>query len=498
MKAKWIALASALAAAFVPASFPKAQMTDRISLPAIGAPAGSGELSPADEREIGESSMNELRESPYYLDDPDALEYLNRLGYRLVAMAPSSAYSFQFFPLKVPEINAFAMPGGFIAVFSGTVTAAQDESELAGVIAHEIAHVTQRHIARMFENQKGTAAATLGSFLLAILAASAGGSSGGDAAAAAIMGGQAAILSGQLKFSRSAEQEADRIGFQTMVRAGFDPDGMTRFFRRLQQRTGMYESAAYLSDHPLTVERISDMETRARNYAQPFRTHDNFDFHLMQARLSVLESGKAAGYEAAAKHYEEELKKNPGSEAASVLHYGLSVARSEMRDYKEALREAEKASELGRKGNVYLEKNLLHAKFLAAETAAEKTEAIAALKVFSDRNPVSAMAARTCIGDMYLAGDHAGIIRFLKHQTAISQENPDYFRYLARSSEALGRRSEAFLATGRMYALQDNWMQAAFQFRQAQRTADGDFFTMSEVDAALREAEEHVREEKRR
>ena len=122
--------------------------------------------------------MEEIRQSPYYLHDPDIHEYLMRLGYRLVAAAPVTPYSFQFFPMKLGEINAFALPGGFIAVFTGTLVAAQDESELAGVMAHEIAHVTQRHIARMLENQKGNAAASLGSFLLAILAASAGGNSG--------------------------------------------------------------------------------------------------------------------------------------------------------------------------------------------------------------------------------------------------------------------------------------------------------------------------------
>ena len=231
------------------------QGMDQLKLPAIGAPAGSGELSPSDERQIGEESMLQIRGSRYYLDDPDVSEYLNRVGYRLVSQAPSNSYGFLFFPLKVPQINAFAMPGGFIAVFSGTVLAAQDESELASVMAHEIAHVTQRHIARMFENQKGSTAMALGSFLLAVLAGAAGGSSSGDAATAIMMGGQAALLSNQLKFSRSAEQEADRLGFQILVNAGYDPMGMPRFFRRMQDRT--------MNQHPICLiirSRLSELE----------------------------------------------------------------------------------------------------------------------------------------------------------------------------------------------------------------------------------------------
>lgn len=118
------------------------------------------------------------------------------------------------------------MPGGFVAVHTGLIVAAKNESELAGVIGHEVGHVTQRHIARMIAGGKDSLAITLGSILLALLAAKAGGSSGGDAAMAIALGTQGALIQNQLKFSRDAEREADRIGFQTLVNAGFDPHGM--------------------------------------------------------------------------------------------------------------------------------------------------------------------------------------------------------------------------------------------------------------------------------
>ncbi len=164
-------------------------------------------------------------------------------------------------------LNAFALPGGFIGVHTGLVLAAQSESELAGVMAHEIGHVTQRHIARMLAKQRESAALALGALLLALLASRAGGSSGGDLAQAAIVGTQAAMIQQQLNFSREAEREADRVGFQTLTDGGFDSRGMEGFFGRLQSGTRIYESAApaYLRTHPMTVERISDMQNRTRN-----------------------------------------------------------------------------------------------------------------------------------------------------------------------------------------------------------------------------------------
>ena len=179
--------------------------------------------------------------------------------------------------VRDPMLNAFALPGGFIGVHSGLMIAAQNESELAGVLAHEIGHVSQRHIARMLGNQKDSLAIQIGALLLAILASRAGGTSGGDLAQAAIMGGQAAAIQQQLNFSREAEREADRVGFVTLVNASFDGRGIEQFFGRLQQGSRLYEGTApaYLRTHPLTVERICDMQNRSRNLrssSEPIRS----------------------------------------------------------------------------------------------------------------------------------------------------------------------------------------------------------------------------------
>ena len=253
-------LTPALAAA-APAATQGSSVLD-LNLPALGS-AGSETLSPADEYRLGTQLMTRVRADPTYLNDPEISEYLGRLGYQLVSHAHTSTYNFEFFAIRDETLNAFALPGGYIAMHTGTIIAAQSESELAGVLAHEISHVAQRHIARMIEGQRSNLAITLGSVLLANpRRACPAEALGGNAAAAIAMGSQAAMIQSQLNYSQNAEREADRMGIATLYSAGFDPHGMEDFFSRLQSTNRYYRSAApaYLSTHPLTTERMADME----------------------------------------------------------------------------------------------------------------------------------------------------------------------------------------------------------------------------------------------
>ena len=336
----WVLLVSAMTTACLPGTALSAGQTPLdLNLPSLGTVAGA-ELSPADEYALGAQIMRQVRADPTYMSDPETSEYLNRLGYQLVSNANTYTYQFFFFPIRDATLNAFALPGGYIAVHTGTIINAQNESELAGVMGHEIGHVSQRHIARMIEAQKGNMALTIGSMLLAILAARAGGNSGGHAAAAVAMGSQAAMIQSQLNYSRDAEREADRVGLQTLYNAGFDPKGMESFFERLHSSNRFYESAApaYLSTHPLTVERMADMENRTRSI--PPRLHrDSLDFKLIQARLEVLQETRHDGWYKVRKEFQRRLKTSSGINEA-VLHYGLSVAAQKLHEPDEALVEA--------------------------------------------------------------------------------------------------------------------------------------------------------------
>ena len=239
-------------------------------------------LTPLMERRMGETIMREVRSDRAYYEEPEATDYVNQLGNRLAARSADARQEFDFFLMQDPQINAFALPGGFIGVNTGLLFAAQSESEVAGVIAHEISHVTQRHIARMIAQEKQGTVTTLASIAAAILLSRVSS----DAAQAAFMFGQASAVQGQLNFTRDNEREADRVGLQLLDKAGFDPRGMASFFERLQRATGVYETAApsYLRTHPLTFERIADIQNRLQEL--PYRQiPDSVEFQLVRAKL---------------------------------------------------------------------------------------------------------------------------------------------------------------------------------------------------------------------
>jgi len=239
-------------------------------------------VSPLMERQIGEQSMLQIRASDRYLDDPELASYLNRLGQRLVANSSEPGQSFEFFVLDDNAINAFALPGGFIGVNTGLILLAQNESELASVLSHEISHVTQHHLARIVSGQKYDSLAAMATIAIAILAAR----NSPQAAEAGIIGAQGGLVQRQLDFTREHEKEADRIGIGILQRSGFDPHAMPSFFDSLQKATQLVEGNApsYLRTHPLTTERVADVGNRVQQI--PFKlVADSLDFQLMRTRV---------------------------------------------------------------------------------------------------------------------------------------------------------------------------------------------------------------------
>ena len=205
-------------------------------LPDIGNPAGAL-VTENDEYRLGAQIVRQLRDEKAVMDDPEVSEYLQALGSRLVAQAPDGNYHFNFFAVREGTINAFALPGGFIGVNYGTVLASSNESELASVVGHEIAHVTQRHIARTIKAQSSQGIAQTAAILAAILIGAMAG--GGDAMQGAIAIAQGAAAQQQVNFTRANEYEADRVGIGFVAGAGFDPNGMANFFERMSRREGI-------------------------------------------------------------------------------------------------------------------------------------------------------------------------------------------------------------------------------------------------------------------
>ena len=240
------------------------------NLPALGDTA-SEDFNTGTERRLGDAIMREIRRDPDYLDDPVLLEYLQSLWQPLLSAAQAlgdidddlkDRFAYEPFLVRDRSVNAFALPGGFVGVHLGLMAITQTRDELASVLAHELTHVNQRHIAQGFANSKKQSILTAAAMIIGILAAARSG--GGDAANAMILGGQAVGIQGQLNFSRQMERESDRIGMAMMSTAGFEPSGMAAMFERLQNasRLNDYGGYPYLRSHPLTTERIG--EARAR------------------------------------------------------------------------------------------------------------------------------------------------------------------------------------------------------------------------------------------
>lgn len=262
-----------LPAALVLAGAASAQSRDPLALPDMGSSAGSL-ITPAEEAMYGEYTRRELRAYGMLLEDPLLDEYLSALGQRLASVSERPQQDFTFFWMRARDINAFATLGGYIGMNSGLVLTATSEDEVAAVMAHEIAHVTQRHIVRAVERQQKDTLPILLATLGAIAAAqSAGGSSAGNATQAAIVSGMALMQQRQINHTRSNEYEADRIGILTLARAGYQPMAMADFFARmhrtLRSTIGEQEAPEFLRTHPVTSSRISEAKGRAEGSRIP-------------------------------------------------------------------------------------------------------------------------------------------------------------------------------------------------------------------------------------
>lgn len=276
-----IAARLALCASLLITSAPRA-LALNTDLPDLGNSAGSL-MTPKRERELGKAFMRSVRRSQKVMDDPVLTDYVQQLGQRLVEASDARGSSFHFFMIDDPQINAFAGPGGHIGVYSGLLLTTETESELAAVLAHEIAHVTQQHLLRTWESASRMSIPNAAILLAAIVL---GATVGGDAAAAAAVGSQAAIIQQQINFTRANEQEADRVGIEILAGSGHEPRAMPSFFSRMGKANRVYASKLpeFLMTHPVTTSRTADAMGRAEQY--PYRqTPEDLRYHLARANL---------------------------------------------------------------------------------------------------------------------------------------------------------------------------------------------------------------------
>lgn len=289
-----------------------------VNLPDIGSPADAT-LSKNDENQLGRAIMRQVRASGQLVEDPQITGYVNEIGHRVAAQANADGvHEFSFFVIDDPAINAFALPGGFIGVHTGLLEATRNEDELAGVLAHEVAHVTQRHIARAIHASKRQSLVSTAIMLGAIIAGVAG--AGGDVMQGGMAAAQGVAAQSKINFTRSNEYEADRIGISSLAAAGFDPQGMGSFFEVISRNTPASASQVpeFLRTHPVSSARIAEARGRARAYP-PVHTTDSVNYGIARTRF-IVDSQRTA--EAAVAYYEQESYEIQ----SDIERYGRAIA----------------------------------------------------------------------------------------------------------------------------------------------------------------------------
>ncbi|MCP9337951.1 M48 family metalloprotease [Stutzerimonas xanthomarina] len=295
-------------------------------LPSLG-DSSSGIVSPEQEHQLGRAWLSLLRGQVPQLSDPLLKDYLERSVYRLAETSQLQDRRLEFVLLDSPQLNAFAAPGGIIGVNGGLFLHAQTEAEYASVLAHELAHLSQRHFARGLEAQKRMQLPLMAAMLAGVVAAAAGA---GDAGIAAIISTQAAAIQSQRRFSRQNEQEADRIGIVNLERAGYDPRAMPEMFSRLMRQYRYDQKPPeFLLTHPVTESRIADTKNRAEQYPDT-GVEDSLRYQLLRARMDLkFESTPGLS----AKRFRAMLADDPDLDAA---RYGLALAQMKSGQLKEA------------------------------------------------------------------------------------------------------------------------------------------------------------------
>jgi beta-barrel assembly-enhancing protease len=451
-------LCSALTAP--PAVHAQGPSTQNVRLPTLG-DSVSDDLDVHAERKLGDQVMREIRRDPDVLDDPLLLAYVQSIWQPLMRAASQQgdinsdtrrAFAWEAFLIRDRAVNAFALPGGYIGVYLGLVGTTSSRDELAAVLAHEMAHVTQRHIARSLTNQARTSMVGIAAMLAAVLVASK--SNNANAAQAAVMTGQAAMIQGQLNFSRDMEREADRVGYGIFSGAAYAPAGIAAMFEKLESANRLNDSGAfpYLRSHPLTVERIGDARARVDAAQAPRTVPPTLEHEVMRARARVLMDPRAESVR------RWQLAATSGSAIERVgAQYGSAIASLQLRDAEGALRAAKAAQELLRalpKRDAMSERavRLAHAQALAMN--GQSSQAIALLDAAGDSHR-ALMMARAAIATDAMRGSAATpeSTQALRQsmealQAWVSDHRDDAlaWQHLARANEPLGLKLRAMRA----------------------------------------------------
>jgi predicted Zn-dependent protease len=444
-------------------------------LPNIG-DAGAGSISIEEERQIGRQIVREIDRSGRLLGDPLLDTYLRSLGGRLASRSEAPEFGFDFFAVDDASINAFALPGGYIGVNTGLLLATDTESELAGVLAHEIAHVTQRHIARRVEAGRSLSLTSLAVILGAIAAGMSG--AGAEVVQGAVMGGSALLQQQQINFTRANEYEADRVGIGVLASAGYDPEGMVSFFDEMGRQNAWAERRMpeFLSTHPVSASRMTEARNRARRETVQLRPADRL-YPLMHARARVLTTRDAR----------DALQWFEARPRATDSRYGRGLALLRLGRHAEALT-------IGRE-LVREDDSLVPSWMLVVEAqtgAGDQTGALATLRemrrLFPHDAPVTLAWAEAQLAAGQPGPAHEAVLELLTRE----RPEPHYYRLLAQAAEAGGSPADSHYWQAEWFVLNGDLFGALDQLRLALATPGLTPFQRARLQARLDRLTEYL------
>ncbi len=441
-------------------------------------------LSPLQEKKIADQIMRDVMSSDEVVGDPEIQDYIQNLGMRLASNGPDKTQSFNFFVVRDNSINAFAMPGGVIGVHTGLIIAAKNESELAGVLGHEIGHVVQHHLARMLAQQKNDSIISMAGMALAVLSARANP----QLATAAMTASSAGAVQKQLDYTRTHEREADRVGIDILEKSGFDTNAMAAFFETMQKGTRFVEGSApsFLRTHPVTGERIADV--RARVSQSRFRLlpySPEFDYVRAKVMASLNTPSQAIAM------FKDNLKeKRYSSETAQ--HYGMAIAMIRMNDLDGA---SEQLSWLRSNAPKHAFFAMLAANIEVARDNPE--QAAKAYKAGLSTYPNHRGLIHGYAQHLIRIHQYEAAIKFVSEKLILFPNDPVLYELKSKSYAFLGKRLLSHQAQGEAYYYRYNLQRALEQMDLAVRANDGDFYQQSIAEARLNELRKQIDEPKK-
>jgi len=479
-----------------------------VVLPDMGDPGGDV-LGRLDERRYGEMIMRQIRPDADYSNDLPIYDYLNQMERRLLQAAKklqlgganeqgSGAYNFEVFAVKDSSINAFALPGGFIGFHTGLIVTAETDSEVASVMGHETGHVLQRHLARQMDQQATNTMIAIAGMVLGALAMSRNPSAG----AGLMQGGQAAAISNQLSYSRDAEREADRIGFQILDASGYDVNGAPGFFQRLQKATGIMDKGgppSYVRTHPLTTDRIADMQDRART-VPPRTVPTAIEFYFIKARARMEQAGTSSGMYDLKNTFESFSKQaQVGRQMEGFYGLALIAQRQGKIDQAETyLAQARNLAQAASAPGSPIQRQSLSLDITASELALAKgrgEEALQIAQVTLRAYPQSYAAGAAMVNAYLKLGRTNDAIAWLKARTRTQPNEVVWWSLLSSAYDQAKNVPMRHYALGEKYALEGAWPSAIEQLKIARSAGGADYYQGSSIDARLREMQRQYQDE---